>query len=140
MLGHAELESFINIDSHAPRVLDPDRIRRPGVERFGYGLAEQECRSAEYHKSAQHASPKRTRFQHSREHIACEQAARRIHSPVLPCVAGAQVWVNLVVRRRQIELPPSPKRIPGEKHSWFGCGSLRSTCRSARRGGSLRQA
>src|ERR1700758_2709481 len=117
MLGDAKLESFVEVDSHSPGVLYADRIRRPGIERLWYGLAEQECGRSIDHEPPQWTSSKRTDLQNSREHIAREQAARGVYAAVLPGVAGAEIRVNLIVRRSQVELRPAPEHVSGEKHS-----------------------
>src|SRR5579859_5497969 len=101
MLGHAKLESLRDIDSCAPGVLNADRIRRPGVERLGDRLAEQESRCAPYLEAPQRSTAKWTDLEYSRQHVTRKQAARSIDAAILPGIAGALVRIHFVVRRRQ---------------------------------------
>src|SRR5580692_6155887 len=99
MLRDPNLESLAGIDRGPPRMLDADGIERPGVERLRKILSEQECGRSEEHEAAQLAATKGPHFQGSGEHVAGEHAAGRVHAAVLPSGGGAQVMINLVVRR-----------------------------------------
>src|SRR5580698_7238237 len=117
MLGHAKLESFVEIDSDSPGVLNADGIGRPCIECLRDGLAEEKCGRAVYHEAAQLGSAKRTHFKNSRQHIASEQAAGVVDATVGRGITGAKVRINLVVRRRQVELRPAPEHVAREKHA-----------------------
>src|SRR5579871_855209 len=134
MLRHAEFESFRDEDSRAPGVLDANRVRRPRVERMGDGLAEKERRGAKDHQAAQLSAAKRTHLQRPGNHVASEHAARCVDAAVLAGVARTNVRVDFVMRRRKIQLSPSPECVAWKKkailrrlHGGRGSGVLRPT-------------
>src|SRR6267142_1029936 len=97
-------------------MLYADSIWRPRIEGLGHVLAEQERWRSKQHEPAQRSTPKGTHLQNAGDHIAGKHTARRIHSAELTNVSGAEIRINLVVRRRQIELRPSPQHVAGKEH------------------------
>src|SRR4029077_13194202 len=127
VLGHAKFKSLSDKDSYSPGMLNADCIRRPGVEGLWDGFAKQKGGSAKHHEAPQRSAAKGTDLEHSREHVAGEQAARGVRTAILPSVSGAEVWVDFVVWRRQVKFRPSPKHVAGKEHSVLGFGILRIT-------------
>src|ERR1700686_5229319 len=52
VLGHAKFESLAQINSQSPRMLDPDCVKRPSVERLRNIPAKQKCGLPKQHESA----------------------------------------------------------------------------------------
>src|ERR1700724_3145676 len=92
-------------------MLDADRIGRPGVKRLWDVLPEQKCRLPKQHEPAELALAKRTHLQISREHVTGEFAAGCFRASVDLSVPGTQIWIDLVVRRSQVELRIAPECI-----------------------------
>src|SRR5580704_17666504 len=109
MLRHTKFKSLPNENRSAPRVLDANRIGRPGIERLRNGLAEQERRRAKHHEAPQLSPPERTHLQHSRQHIAREHAAGSVHSAILSSISRTDPGIDFVVRRSQVKLRPTPE-------------------------------
>src|SRR5271169_4186989 len=134
MLGDAKLESSGDVDPCAPGMLNANGIWRPGVERLGNGLAEQERGGSKDHQAAQLAASERSDFQNSREHVTREQAARSVDSAVLPGIAGAEIRIDLVVWRREVKLRPAPEHVVRKEHAVVGTrhipGSMRTWLRT----------
>src|ERR1700690_2375265 len=92
-------------------MLDTDRVKRPGVERLRDVLAKQNCWLPEEHEPTELALAKGAHFQESRKHIASEFTAGSIRASIGFGVACAQIWIDLVVRRGQVELRIAPQSI-----------------------------
>src|ERR1700722_103338 len=120
MLGDAKLESLVNVDSCSPGVYDADGVGRPGIQGLWHVLAEEKRRRAEDHEPAQESAAEGTDLENSRQHVAREQIAGGAGAAVLLGVSGALVRVDLVVRRGEIELGPSPECVAGEKEASAG--------------------
>src|SRR5712671_5912243 len=109
MLGHAEFEPFAKVDCGSPRVLNSYRVRGPGVERLGNGLAKQEGGSAPQHETPEGRPTEGTNLQNSGQHVARKHAAGCIHAAVIACVACTNIGVDFIVWGGQIKLSPSPE-------------------------------
>src|ERR1700758_521511 len=120
MLGDAELESFRQINPKSPGVLDPNRVRRPGVKRLRHVLAEEKRRSPPKHESPQGPSAKGPYFEDSREHVASKHIAGRVRSPIHIRIPGALIGIDLIVGWRQVELRPCVDHVLWKKHAVFG--------------------
>src|SRR5882672_5624455 len=125
MLGHAHLETFAHINSHAPAPLYTDRVERPGVECLREVFAEHESRLSKEEEAAQLGSAEGPDFKVSGKHVAGKGVAGIVHSPRNSRVGAAQVRINLVVRGREIELSVAPEHVTRKEHA------IRGSSRSA---------
>src|SRR5450631_102474 len=105
-------------------MFDPNGVRGPGIEILRDSLAEQESRLAKHHEAAKLAAPKRSHFEQAGKHIPGKFAAWGVGASVVASVGGAEVGIDLVVRRREIELSKAVERIRREKHSVLCRGFL----------------
>src|SRR5215472_9449215 len=116
VLGHAKLETTSQENAGTPGALPADRVGRPGVESLGHILAKKETRLAEKEKTPQLGASEGTNLHVGRKHIAGEGVAGSIRSAVIFGIGSAEVGVNLVMWRREVELAISPERVAGKKH------------------------
>src|ERR1700693_583485 len=116
MLGHPHFESLAQIQSAAPRVLQPDRVKRPGVKRLWKILAKQESGFSKQEEPAELPPAKGMSFHISGNHVARESVAGIVDSARNSRVGATQIRINLVVGRRKVELSVAPEGIAGKEH------------------------
>src|SRR5436190_8983936 len=75
VLSDPHFESLAEINRGAPLVLNADGIERPGVERLGKVLAEEEARFAEEHEAAKGPATERANLDLPGKHVACKGVA-----------------------------------------------------------------
>src|SRR6184192_2842202 len=111
-------------------MFDSDGVKGPGVKILRNILSEQEAWFPEYHEPAERASAERARLQQAGEHVTGESGAGSVSAAKSSGVGAADVRVNLVVRRCDVELAITPKCIRGQKHSVRGSSrsSLSQRC------------
>src|SRR5439155_11531900 len=80
VLRHTRFETFSEVDSSTPRVLNSNRVKGPRVKGLRNILSEQEAGLAKEHETAERTSPKRAYFEHTRKHEAGECVARGVHA------------------------------------------------------------
>src|SRR5580692_4929592 len=128
MLSYAEFESLRDVNSQSPRMLNANRIWRPGIKILRHIFAKQKRRLPKEHESPKLTLAKRTHLQEPGEHIARKHAAWSVRASIAAGVSRAQIWINLVMRRRQINLRVAIKSVMRKKHSIRCAGNRITLC------------
>src|ERR1700737_3580661 len=116
VLGYPHLKALPNVDASSPGLFHADRVKRPGVKRLRKVFAEQKARFPKQKHSPQLSAAEGACLHIAGEHVARKGIAGGIGSSANSSIRSAEVRVNLVVRRRQIELPIAPEHVVGKKH------------------------
>ena len=120
MLGPAHLEALAHVDPHAPGTLHTDAGEGPGVESLGKVSAKQEARLTEQQEPAKFAATKGPCLDVAGKHVAGKGRAGGVHASEIAGVGTANVGINLVVWRGQVELGIAPESIAGKEHPLWG--------------------
>src|SRR6266550_4294359 len=118
MLGHTGFESLADINCRSPGMFHPDRVKGPGVKRLGNIPSKKKRGLAEEHEAAELATSEGAHLKLTGNHVTGKGVAGSVYPAELSCVRGANVWVNFVVRRSNVELSVSPKHVRRKKHSF----------------------
>lgn len=111
MLGDAHFEAASQVDATSPGMLEADGIEGPGIETLGYILAEQKTWVPKKHETAEGATTKGAGLDLPGKHIASKGIARCIRATIITRIRGAQVGIDLIVRRRKVELGVAPESV-----------------------------
>src|SRR5215469_7293413 len=120
MLGNPHFEAPPHVDRGSPGMLDADGIERPGVETLRYVLAEQKTRLCKKHETAKRTPTEGADLDEAGKHVAGKETARCIRTAIVTRIRGAEVGIDFIVRRCQIELSPAIQGVGRNEHSLVG--------------------
>src|SRR5215469_107750 len=120
MLGNPHFEAPPHVDGSSPGMLDADGIERPGVETLRYGLAEQKTWLSKKHETAERATTEGADLDEAGKHVASKGIARCIRAAIVTRIRGAEVGIDFIVRRGQVELSPAIEGVGRKEHSLVG--------------------
>src|SRR6266496_2257874 len=121
VLRNPHFETFTHVNGGAPGVLNSNRVKGPCVQILGDVLTEEEVWFTPEHEAAQRTPAKGTDLQNSREHIAGKGVTGRALPSVDTRIGGANIRIDLVMGRSDLELGVSPKRVRGKEETVL-CG------------------
>src|SRR5215469_6374784 len=116
MLGNAHFEAPSHVDGGSPGMLETDGIERPGVETLRHVLAEQKTWLSKKHETAEGATTEGADLHQARKHVAGEGITRCIRAAIVTRIGGAEIGIDFIVRRGEVELRPAPESVCRKEH------------------------
>src|SRR5262249_31684008 len=116
-LSRAKFKTFAQVNSHAPRTLDANRVERICIKRLRHIFSEKELRFTKDHEATKNSPTEGAHFHHTGKHVARKSRAGRIRTAEIGGIGTANIGIDLIVRTGKVKLCVSPECIVRKEHT-----------------------